>query len=121
MSGWRKFWMKKPIWWGGLVLGPAMFNGGMKMIGVGLGEPITTVTGFVIAFVGLLFIWAPFNAFKDSYEEVRQEFDYHRMTSRSSGRGQRASQNAWVDDDDIDGDGVGGDSLTRMGINSRHD
>ena len=116
MTRWSKFWMKPWAWWGGLVLGPSFAHHGFNMIGTFAGDPTGIVLGVALAFFGLALIWSPFLVFKDRYYGLRQsvlETDLRRVRRGS------ASQNAWVDDDDIDGDGVGGDSLTRMGITDR--
>ena len=115
MSKWSKFWMKPWAWWTGLVLGPSLSHHGFVMIGTFAGDPTGIVLGVLLAFLGLALIWSPLLVFKDRYYDLRNSV----IRGEFARSGNRASQNAWVDDDDIDGDGIGGDSLTRMGITDR--
>lgn len=84
------------------------------------GATWSTLAAFGLVIIGMIVIQLPYRYFRSQYEGLKRESEITvaRNRSRFYGTGNRR-QNVWVDDDDIDGDGVGGDSLTRMGITDR--
>jgi hypothetical protein len=102
-----------------LVLGPGTFSNGLKLMT--LGDPVITGIGVVCVLIGAGLCWLPYMTYKDLYDSLILERETEQTRNRlrgSTGQYRRGSEFTLADDD-IDGDGIGGDSLTRMGITSR--
>jgi hypothetical protein len=89
-------------------------------------EPNFLICG--LAFVGvalsIFVLWNAIYFLRDKIYRLQNRVDdvtwernqYQSMSNGRAPLGERASSNAWIDDDDIDGNGRGGDTLRRLGV-----
>lgn len=111
-SRWQKFWTNKPVSVLIMTLGLCIVIIGLYISVLGF----STLICLSVFLVGTAFIYIPvIKLFKVISELTRTNRALRSITYNDT-QTPRASMDTWVDDDDIDGDGIGGDSLRRQGI-----
>lgn len=131
MSRLDEFIMKPVVYWIMMVLGLPFFSSGLGFVKDCMANPDPNywmvALGYGVALIGCMMCWSVVNAFKSRADSLQNENnrlsyerdEYRSLARRSGFRGNvapRASNNSWIDDDDIDGDGRGGDTLRRLGV-----
>jgi len=127
MNKWDKFWSERLTCVIVSSISPLLlFGSGVTLAGVQL--PLSIYIGLIVAailslaVIVICFVSILTKVYVLENEKISLEREIYRLNThidRNRTRGnlyQNASPDVWVDDDDIDGDGVGGDSLRRTGI-----